>query len=138
MTGDDINWLTERMVLATSVIWLAWEFALIAIRHGCNISSVKLISHVIRTRSAQWNTIPWAWGGLGGHFFGPCGDPVWWKYLMVFLLTAAVVTGDAVVHLRQRQYLDPANQTGIIKVLRASWFVFWAGILVGAALWQFS
>lgn len=87
----------------------------------------KTISNRLRYYGYEWASFPFAWGALGGHFWGPPGSPFlgsWFASIGALVVCMFVVM---VLHWQVRDKLDvPAWSV-----------VFWIlpGIAAGAHFW---
>ena len=129
MTGDQI---TEIVLLATGVVWLAWEIVTVAKRNAG--LRWKTISMVLQHRGWRFAIIPYGWGLLAGHWWFAramvrpiLGEP--WIYVALLVVTLAVIAWDF-----GWAYLSDEKQMRF-STWRMPGFWVLLGVIVGAALW---
>ena len=66
---------------ATDWIIIGTVVAISAIDIGLILLRLPTISNRMRAAGRRVSTLPFGWGVLGGHFWGPCHEPIfgsWW------------------------------------------------------------
>lgn len=120
-----MNWV-ELACLAGGVYFLALEVVVVWGRdHGRPTSSWWTISQVFRRDGRQWLAIPFGWGVLSGHYFGPSLLYQRWESYALVALGVVVLGRD----LWNRRHPEPVEKWVL-------GLVFLAGVVAGAVLWS--
>jgi hypothetical protein len=120
-----VNWV-EIACLVGGVYFLVLELVVVVGRRlGKPTGTWWTISQVFRRDGRQWLSIPFGWGVLSGHYFGP-SLPYWrWESYVLVALGVACLLRD----LGNRLLPEPAPKW-VLGV------VFAAGCVAGAVLWS--
>ena len=90
-------------------------------------SGNKTISNRMRLVGERVSFAPYSWGAIGGHFWGPDGEPAfgnWWASIGLLLAIGAALTG---IHLLLRRWEKLPGWFSLTYLL--------CGIPAGLLLW---
>jgi len=77
---------------------LATVFSIAAVDLALVFFEAKTISNRTRAYGSKWASFPFAWGVLGGHFWGPGGGPLLGSWVWSISLLIACALGAMVIH----------------------------------------
>lgn len=121
-----MNWVEIACLVGGAYFLVVEIVAVVGRRLGKPTSSWWTISQVFRRDGRNLLTIPFGWGVLSGHYFGPSLPYYRWQSYLLILLGLACIGRDVANRILPD---DPAPKWAL-------GVVFIAGTVSGAVLWS--
>lgn len=117
--------ITAILMAATAAILIGWDIYVAFFNDIPNEYDTE--SGILRRIGARFAGIPFAWGALGGHFWGPSWDPPGERWIWACGLGAMALALTGLHYLIRRTQLRPPTWFAVVYLV--------VGIPSGAVMW---